>query len=59
MPANSKLYLIGNGFDLLHGSRSFFEDFARYAQRNHPVVAEAIEHIFRWSARTGGTWRHP
>ncbi|UIF87920.1 bacteriophage abortive infection AbiH family protein [Cupriavidus sp. UYPR2.512] len=48
-----KLYVIGNGFDLHHGIRSSFGDFARYAQREHRDVADAVE---RYLPAAGADW---
>ncbi len=37
------LYVIGNGFDLAHGFKTSYRDFAEYLQINYPELHEQLE----------------
>lgn len=42
----SKLYVIGNGFDLHHGLPTSYNDFHKYVQKNYPEIENDLEEFF-------------
>ena len=42
----SKLYIIGNGFDIKHGLPSRYSDFAMYCEQNFGDLYERINKLF-------------
>ncbi|WP_420714795.1 AbiH family protein [Roseateles sp. SL47] len=41
----SRLYIIGNGFDLYHGIPSAYRQFKAYAQVRHPSLVREVERL--------------
>ena len=52
----SKLYVIGNGFDLHHGLPTSYKAFHKYVQKNHPDIENDFDEYFRFSLDQDGLW---
>lgn len=42
----TRLYIIGNGFDLHHGIHSSYNDFQNWMNENHPDIINKVEEIY-------------
>lgn len=52
----SRLYIIGNGFDLYHGLPSRYADFHRYVEENDPELLEQLGSYFDFQVDENYLW---
>ncbi|MBY0480828.1 MAG: bacteriophage abortive infection AbiH family protein [Chitinophagaceae bacterium] len=50
------LYIIGNGFDLHHGLRTSYYNFANYLQKNHSSLFYSLESYISYPASDKSLW---
>jgi len=54
---NDTIYIIGNGFDLHHGLKSSYFDFAKFLEARNNNLYKFIESYFRFPSVDNSLWR--
>lgn len=54
--SNNRLYIIGNGFDLHHGMRTSYYDFAEYLRKNDRTFYDFLESYIKYPKTDKDPW---